>query len=157
MADWWLTKDGDLDCLALYERHYSIRSWRDGRRRNTGFAGPGERVILRTRGGNACFVWKPVFHDISRRDSGQRGVCCSFFRNESAYRSSDLIAQADAIADHLWPHCRHYTYVNPARIRSVNPGYCFLVAGWRRCGRTKGGLIVLDRPQAQPASQDETR
>jgi hypothetical protein len=30
-------------------------------------------------------------------------------------------------------------------VRSTNPGFCFLVAGWRRCGRTKGGLLILER------------
>jgi len=100
---------------------------------------------LRTEAGDACFIWKPVFHAIVRRDSGQRGVCCSFFRNESRHRASDLVAQADAIADYLWPGRRHYTYVDAARVRSRNPGYCFLVAGWRRCGRTRGGLLILER------------
>ena len=41
-----------------------------------------------------------------------------------------------------------YTYVAPSRIRSSNPGYCFLKAGWLRSGMTKGGhgrdpLLVL--------------
>jgi len=30
--------------------------------------------------------------------------------------------------------------INPRRVKSTNPGYCFLVAGWRRCGQTAGGL-----------------
>ena len=28
---WWLSKDGDDACLALYERHYSAYQYRDGR------------------------------------------------------------------------------------------------------------------------------
>ena len=28
---WWLTKDGDVSCLALYERHYSCYRYADGR------------------------------------------------------------------------------------------------------------------------------
>lgn len=136
---WWLTKDGDRDCLELYERHYSAYRYADGRKR-TQFVGPGEKVVLRTELADALFVWRRFIDD-----SGQQGVNCAVFRNESAHRSSDLIRQADAIADCLWPDCRHYTYVNPARVASANPGFCFLKAGWRRCGRTAGGLLILER------------
>lgn len=136
---WWLTKDGDRDCLALYERHYSAYHYRDKRIRKL-FVGPGEKVVLRTHAADALFVWRK-FIDAS----GQKGINCAVFRNESAHRSSDLIRQADEIADCLWPDCRHYTYVDQTRIASKNPGYCFLAAGWQRCGRTKGGLIVLER------------
>jgi|AGTN01.3.fsa_nt_gi hypothetical protein len=146
MADaplWWLTKDSDLDCVELYERHYSCYRYADGRARNNGqFVGPGEKVVLRTERADALFVWR-VFVD----DSGQSGVNCAVFRNESGHRSSDLIRQADQIADCLWPDRRHYTYVDPAKIASTNPGFCFLAAGWRRCGRTKGGLVILERSQ----------
>jgi hypothetical protein len=86
------------------------------------------------------FVWR-VFID----DSGQDGINCAVFRNESRHRSSGLIRQADAIADALWPDRRHYTYVDPAKVASSNPGFCFIAAGWRRCGRTRGGLLVLER------------
>ena len=136
---WWLTKDGDRTCLALYERHYSCYRYRDGRKRYL-FVGPGEKIVLRTAEGDALFVWRK-FQDAS----GQTGINCAIFRNESAHQSSDLIRQADQIADCIWPGERHYTYVDSSRIRSTNPGFCFLVAGWRRCGRTKGGLIVLEK------------
>lgn len=136
---WWLTKDGDLDCLALYERHYSAYRYKDGRVRKL-FCGPGEKIVLRTKEADACFVWRK-FKD----DSGQQGINCAVFRNESKHQSSELIRQADAIADCIWPDSRHYTYVNAQAIRSSNPGFCFRKAGWRRCGMTKGGLIVLER------------
>lgn len=141
MADWWLTKDSDLDCAELYERHYSAYRYADGRTRcNDQFVGPGEKVVLRTERADALFVWR-VFID----DSGQDGINCAVFRNESQHQSSDLIRQADAIADCLWPDRRHYTYVDPTKVASTNPGFCFICAGWRRCGVTKGGLIVLER------------
>jgi len=123
----------------MYERHYSRRRYADGRRQ-TQFVGPGEKVVLRTAEADAVWVWRN-FHD----DSGQEGVNCAVFRNESAHRSSELIRQADQIADCLWPDCRHYTYIDPERITSRNPGFCFKVAGWRRCGRTKGGLLIMER------------
>lgn len=136
---WWLTKESDVDCLALYERHYSCYRYADGRKRRQ-FVGPGEKIVLRTERADAMWVWR-YFHD----DSGQEGINCAVFRNESGHQSSRLIRQADQIADVLWPDRRHYTYVNAAQVKSTNPGFCFIVAGWRRCGVTKGGLIVLER------------
>ena len=137
---WWLTKDGDRSCLALYERHYSAYRYRDGRSRYQ-FVGPGENIVLRNADASALFVWRKFIDD-----SGQRGVNCAVFRNESNIQSSELIRQADAIADFCWPGERHYTTVNPAKVRSSNPGFCFLMAGWKRCKhRTKSGLIILEK------------
>lgn len=101
--------------------------------------GPGEKIVLRTRDADAAFGWRKFIDG-----SGQQGINCSFFRNEGTHRSSELIRQADAIADAIWPNCRRYTYVAPEKIRSRNPGFCFIKAGWRRCGRTKGGLVILE-------------
>jgi hypothetical protein len=79
VADWWLTKDSDLDCVELYERHYSRYRYADGRQRaKDQFVGPGEKVVLRTEHADALFVWR-VFID----DSGQEGINCAVFRNES--------------------------------------------------------------------------
>jgi hypothetical protein len=143
---WWATKDGDKACLALYEQHYSAYRYRDGRVRNQ-FVGPGSPVVLRTFAGDAFFVWREFIDDCIDDRTGQRqdGINCAAFRNESGTRSSDLIRQADAIADCCWPHRRHYTYVDTARVRSRNPGFCFLCAGWKRCGMTKSGLLILER------------
>jgi hypothetical protein len=141
---WWLTKDGDEQCRRLYDRHYSRRHYRDGRNSRL-FCGPGEKIVLRTWEADAFFVWRR-FKDAS----GQRGICCAIFRNESPHLASELIRQADAVADFVWPRERHYTFVNARRIRSTNPGCCFKAAGWRTCGTTKGGLLILER--AYPAT-----
>jgi hypothetical protein len=151
---WWLTKDGDRACLELYERHYSAHRYRDGRTRRL-FVGPGDKLVLRTFDGAAFFVWRQ-FHDAcvdTRTGLPQAGINCAAFRNEGAARSSALVQQADAIADCVWPDRRHYTYVDATKVRSANPGFCFLVAGWSRCGRTKGGLLVLERlSRGEPSS-----
>ena len=149
---WWLTKDGDVDCLALYERHYSAYRYADGRTRRL-FVGPGEKVVLRTEPFDAFFVWRRFKDDCIDERTGERqiGINCAAFRNEGMRQSSDLIRQADAIAACLWPDRRHYTYINPQRIASGLPGNCFLRAGWRyvrRRGhrvRTKSGLLILER------------
>lgn len=136
---WWITKDGDEICRELYDRHYSRRRYADGRSTPL-FCGPGQKIVLRTWNGDALFAWRKF-----RDKSGQQGINCSVFRNESPHKSSELIRQADAIADFVWPSERHYTYVNACKIKSSNPGYCFIMAGWQKCGTTKGGLIVLER------------
>ena len=135
---WWLTRDGDLDCLELYERHYSSNR-HFGQLRQ--FVGPGQKVVLRTEPGDAMFVWRRFIDD-----SGQSGINCAVFRNEGPHLSSNLIRQADSIADCLWPNSRHYTFVRCEAVKSSNPGFCFLMAGWRKCGVTKGGLLILEKP-----------
>jgi hypothetical protein len=148
---WWLTRDGDIDCLDMYLRHYSRNDKRAAWRPRRLFVGPGEKVVLRTVDADAMFVWR-AFID----DSGQEGINCAVFRNESPHLSSNLIRQADAIADALWPDRRHYTYVNREKVASRNPGFCFLAAGWRRCGHTKGGLLILERTTAGQMNTKDT-
>jgi hypothetical protein len=141
---WWGTKDGDVECLSFFERHYTARR----QRRLNLFVGPGEKRVLRTMPEVlALFAWRKFKDDCIDHRTGQQqeGVNCAIFRNESQWRSSDLIRQADAIADALWTDRRHYTYVDPTRVASRNPGWCFLCAGWVKCGVTKSGLIVMER------------
>lgn len=99
-------------------------------------------MVLMTMDCNALFAWRKFIND-----DGNQGVNCAIFRNESPVLSSILILEAEQHAWARWPGERLYTYVHPGKIRSVNPGYCFKVAGWRQCGVTKGGLIVLEKEQ----------
>lgn len=146
VGTYWLpVRDGDPRAAALYRRHYSCYQYADGRRdRHDNRArflilGPGEKMVLLTQGCDALFAWRKFFDA-----SGQTGVNCAVFRNESAVLSSELIREAMAHAWARWPGERLYTYVKAEAIRSSNPGYCFVAAGWRRCGMTKGGLVVLE-------------
>ena len=140
MPYWYLTSDGDDYCLELYERHYSCKTYADGRKRKL-FVGPGEKLVLRTWKADAMFVWRKFVDD-----SGQKGINCAVFRNESQIQSSKLIQEADAIADAIWPNQRHYTFVNAQKIKSNNAGYCFKRAGWKVCGETKiNKLIILEK------------
>ena len=115
---WWLTKDGDRDCLEMYERHYSRHVYKDGRERKL-FAGPGTKIVLRTESADAVFVWREFIDGCIDERTGlpQEGINCAVFRNEGPYQSSGLIRQADEIADCLWPHRRHYTYVRAEAVQ----------------------------------------
>lgn len=137
---WWEVKDGDDRARQLFDRHYSRRRYQDGRNPLL-FVGPGEKIVLLTPACDALFVWRKFISA-----DGQQGVNCAVFRNESSTLSSELIAEAEALAWRRWPGERLYTYVNPRRIRSANPGCCFLKAGWKRCGVTKAKkLIILEK------------
>jgi hypothetical protein len=139
-AGWQPVKDGNDTARGLFDRHYSRYRYADGRRPRL-FVGPGEKMVLLWPDARALFVWRRF-----RSADGQEGVNCAVFRNEGAGLSSDLVRLADAAADERWPGERHYTYVNPRAIRSTNPGYCFLMAGWRRCGVTKRrAYLILER------------
>ena len=95
------------------------------------------------------FVWRKYIDDTQPK---QEGVECAVFRNEGAILSSELVRQADAIADFCWPGERHYTFVRAEAVRSSNPGFCFMAAGWRKCGMTKSGLLILELSRS--ASED---
>ena len=138
-GDVWIeVKDGNDTARAIFDRHYSRHCYADGRKPRL-FVGPGEKMVLLSPCAFAVFVWRK-FISADR----QQGVNCAVFRNEGRDRSSDLICAAMRIAWQRWPNERLYTYVNPARIRSANPGYCFKKAGWRFCGRSKKGLHILE-------------
>ncbi|MDQ3802518.1 MAG: hypothetical protein M3416_01485 [Acidobacteriota bacterium] len=89
---------------------------------------------------DALFVWRKFISD-----DGQEGVNCAVFRNEGDRLSSDLILEAERWAWAKWPGERLYTYVNPRKVRSANPGYCFLKAGWRKSGESKKGLLIFEK------------
>ena len=89
-------------------------------------------MVLLTLDSLAVFAWRK-FHN----QANQTGVNCAIFRNEGPYRSSALILEAEQLAWKRWPGERLYTYVNPRKVQSPNPGYCFKKAGWRFCGISK--------------------
>lgn len=136
---WEQIRDGDLDLRAIYDRHYSRRVYRDGRQPKK-TAGPGEYIALLLPDADGAFIWRKFIDD-----SGQKGINCAVFRNESAILSSELILEAETYATARWPGERFYTYVNGEKIQSTNPGYCFIKAGWRPWGYSKNGKRILEK------------
>jgi hypothetical protein len=138
---WLYAKDGDSHCLEIYRRHYSARRYLVARQPL--FVGPGRKLVLLSRSGKSLFVWKK-FKDGC--DPPQAGFCCAIFRNEgeAGIKSSDLIHEATEIVWRDWGRERLYTLVNSARVLSTNPGWCFIAAGWRKCGTSKTGKVILE-------------
>lgn len=97
-------------------------------------------MVLLTPDALALFVWRKFISD-----DRQTGVNCAVFRNEGAGLSSDLIRAAVEMAWERWPGERLYTYIDPQKTRHKrDPGRCFLKAGWRHHGWSKGGLRILE-------------
>jgi hypothetical protein len=123
----------DVECRMLADRHYS--------RRIVGakqFTYSGRKLILRNPAGTVLFVW--MYPDEAMRMDGQAGANCALFRNESDRLSSEIILEAESWLPRKWPEVRRlYTYVDPSKVKSRNPGYCFKMAGWHLDGFGKDG------------------
>ena len=152
---WIGVHDGDPRARAIYLRHYSAFRRKAGTT-SAHFVGVGEKMVLLTVNADALFVWrytqpgKPGM-DKRRERRGNKpssyevnsGVWCTIFRNESKILSSDLIKEACALAWQRWPNQKLSTYVWDARVKSVNPGYCYKMAGFTNAGRNKDGRLTI--------------
>jgi len=130
--------DGEMSMLA--DRHYSRRTV--GARQ---FLYSGRKLVIRDAAGDVLFGWLYPREDM--RMDAQTGYNCAIFRNESSRRSSDIILECEAIAFEKWGPNRLYTYVDPAKIRSANLGYCFKQAGWKTVRRADGSVHVSQAGQ----------
>lgn len=77
------------------------------------------------------------------------------FRNLSGALSSDLIVEATRMTYMLWadrygemPAERLRTEVDCRRVRSTNPGYCYLCAGYEK-GPARRGKLFLYAPRPE--------
>ena len=148
-AIWRRVKKFDSSACQLADRHYS--------RRKIGapqFMPPGQTIVLLSSDARAVFGWwRPDPRSGLIAMNGLDGWTCTIFRNEGPARSSDLILAAEdmlyELAEGVGPDGL-ITYVWDQRVRSTNPGYCFLCAGWRRAGRSadrRKTLLMKDRRQ----------
>jgi hypothetical protein len=145
--------------------HYSRRT--PGSRT---FTGVGREVVLVTECGRA--VWACVYQRTpsARGTGGSRGRVGAtddrarfiwrnmLFRNLGAGLSSELIRSALVATYHAWrdrygalPTERLRTEIGIAAVRSRNPGFCYLMAGWRR-DRVVRGKLYLWAPEPEAAA-----
>jgi len=137
-STWIDCRDGNPTAMAIFQQHYTARA----HRKLFQFVGPGEKMVLLTPDALALFVWRKFIDDAPK----QTGVNCAVFRNEGSELSSFLIGEAEKLAWQRWPAERLYTYVDPNKTRRKrDPGRCFIRAGWKPCGWTKGGLRILEK------------
>jgi hypothetical protein len=125
----------DPEMAALADRHYTRQSI--GARQ---FAGNGEKIVLRDSVGLVLFVWLKQ----SWRLDDLSGFNAQWFRNESARLASEIILEAESFAVERWGPGLAFTFVDPSKIKSTNPGCCFKKAGWKQIPKwTPSGKIVL--------------
>jgi hypothetical protein len=144
-ARWRLSSRADPRALPLADRHYNRQ--KVGSRQ---FVPPGRCVVLLTKDADALWVTSWPFAEYVQHAWAGAWVN-SLFRNESPYLSSDLIREAIAVTRSIWepPPLGLVTFVDARKIKSTNPGFCYLKAGFERVGYTKGGLIALQMPPGQ--------
>lgn len=135
---WVEVRDGNLTAACIYDRHYSRNP---GSRGDDRVAGPGKKLVLLTPDVRGLFVWR----EFQTKDptAAPGDINCAIFRNEGAGLASELILSAMELAYMKWGKRRLYTYVNPRKVRSPNPGYCFKRAGWHVCGVTKTRKLLI--------------
>jgi hypothetical protein len=148
---WALSHRADQESRVIADRHYSR-----GKPGTQQFVSTGSCLVMRAVGGLALWVtlW-PRAEFVKHAWPG--AWVCSLFRNEGDGRASDMIRQAVAATRHHYgepPALGMITFVNPDRIQSEIPGYCFRRAGFRRVGETQKGLIALQlAPHRMPAPE----
>ena len=137
--DWRISNRADPAAAAIADRHYSRQ--KPG---TSQFVPPGRCLVLIAD--HALWVTSWPFAEYVKHQWAGAWVC-SLFRNESALLSSTLIKQAVACTVWRWgapPPQGMVTFVDRTKVKKKrDPGRCYLRAGWRVCGETKGGLLAL--------------
>lgn len=160
MNRWQLSHRADKEVLPLADRHYN--------RQKPGtpqFVPPGRCVVLKTPALDAFWITSWPFAEYVKHAWAGAWVC-SAFRNEGTVLSSELVRDAVAATRAEWPDVPDIgmiTFVNADKVkRKRDPGRCFLRAGFRNVGFTKGGLVALqlvpeDMPPPLPAIDTQAR
>ena len=142
-----VTTHFDQECRLLADRHYSRRT--PGARQ---FCYSGRKLVLRNTVGTVLFVW--MYPDPSMRMDKQVGYNCAIFRNESDRLSSEIILEAEQMAFNKWGPNRLYTYIDPRKVKSANPGYCYKIAGWHFVRLSQNGKHLLSKYDELAESAD---
>ena len=149
---WYLSHRSADDARPLADRHYNRQ--KVGAK---GFVPPGRCIVL-LAGDPPKALWVSSWPFAQYVKHAWAGAwVCSCFRNEGAGLSSELIQEAEAATRSIWgdpPSLGFVSFVDSAKtIKKDKPGWCYLKAGWKPAGFTKGGLHVVQRtPESAPAA-----
>jgi len=140
---WVITSKADVRCRLLADRHYTRQTIGHPMWTRPGWV---QVLYLEQRNGRSaawCW-WRPKWESGitgTERKDGYRAIECTLFRNETRFRSSDLIVKAVEMLVH-WEHAWDVaipdgliTGVSTAKTaqgRDPNhePGHCYRMAGW---------------------------
>lgn len=139
-GDWRLSWRNDPVGRDIADRHYN--------RRNVGapgFVPPGRCLVLLSDTPALWVTSWPFAEYVKHAWAGAWVNSC--FRKEGPGLASDLIREAVAVTRWRWPNVPELgmvTFVDAAKVaRKRQPGRCYLKAGFRLVGSTKGGLLAF--------------
>jgi hypothetical protein len=153
LPKWTLSYSQDPRARRLADRHYSrLNAGKPGSPR---FVAPGKCLVLLDD--LATALWVTLWQESRYTKHAWAGAwVCALFRNESFWRSSDLIVEAVAHTRYVWgepPAQGMITFIDPRYVRKKRDwGRCYRRAGWHVAGTTRSGLLVLQLlPEHMPA------
>ena len=136
---WSQSHRADPAAAVIADRHYNRQKIGSPQ-----FVPPGRCLVLLRH--DALWVTSYPFAEYVRHQWAGAFVC-SLFRNEGGELSSDLILDAVAATRWRWPTIPNegmVTFVNKGKVKPKRDfGYCYLMAGFKNVGETKGGLVAL--------------
>lgn len=135
---WYRSHRFDRRALPLADRHYNRLKIGSPQ-----FVPPATCVVFLTAEADA--VWATTWPIPEYVKHAWPGAWInSIFRNESEHLSSELIREAVAATRAFWPTVPALgmvTFVDASKVRRKrDPGRCYLRAGFKHVGFTKGGL-----------------
>lgn len=157
MTAWRLSYRFDPTARQVADRHYN--------RQKPGtpqFVPPGRCLVLEADG-PAVWVTSWPFAEYVRHAWPGAWVNSCFRREGGDLLASDLIREAVAVTRWRWPDVPDLgmvTFVDAGKVRHKrDPGRCYLRAGFKLVGATKGGLLAFQMlPGTMPeAIQPEPR
>lgn len=122
---WQIRNRFDPAAAALADRHYCRRH------SSNQVGGVGRVLVLVTPCERALWVTK--WPKAGQPWDGLDAYRNSYFRNEGAGLSSDLIREAMALTLRQWgtpPIDGWLTWIDRRKVASAHPGYCYKLAGW---------------------------
>lgn len=137
---WTKSHRFDPEARTIADRHYN--------RQKPGtpqFVPPGRCLVLKTA--HAVWVTSWPFAEYVRHAWAGAWVNSCFRREGGEHVASDMIVAAVAATRAHWPEVPDLgmvTFVDPRKVRHKrDPGRCYLRAGFRLVGETKGGLLAF--------------
>lgn len=153
VSPWRMSWRADPAGAEIADRHYNRQAHGSPQ-----FVPPGRCLVLVAAEGEALWVTSWPFAKFVKHEWAGAWINSTFRRDSGDVLASDLIRAAVAVTRWRWPDVPDLgmvTFVDPSKVRRKrDPGRCFLRAGFRPAGQTKGGLLAFRlAPDEMPAPQ----
>jgi hypothetical protein len=147
---WKLSDRFDPASAVIADRHYNRQKIGSPQ-----FVPPGRCLVLRAPG-PALWVTSWPYAEFTKHAWAGAWINSAFRREGGPLLASELIRAAISATRWRWPDTPvlgMVTFVDAKKVRHKrDPGRCYLKAGFRRVGATKGGLLAYQMlPEQMPA------